>query len=172
LLTAGQIRWDGNQQAFFTERAKTDKPVGGLLSKRMTRLQDAYLAELRYDILDNAPLLRIKGLEKTTAKGGRPRPGAPHTKNSLAEEFRRIRIGRVAAALGRSGEVQRLDAHVAKPAVFTIARRRLGTARLLAMHAVAWSRDKPLEGVSAGRHHDCAALLDHRPSLGAGHPLC
>jgi hypothetical protein len=111
-LTAGAIAKHG-RGAVIVDRQKTGEAAGGILSARTLALVEAYRAGLGYELLDNAPLLRTRGLEKTTAKGGRPRPGAPYTKNSLAEEFREIRVMRFGADekrklldLRRSGAVE------------------------------------------------------------------
>lgn len=89
-LTVGQISRHG-AGAIITDRKKTGVPAGGVLSARTLALLQAYLSGLGYELLDNAPLLRTKGLEETTARGGRPRVGVPFSKNSLAEEFREVR---------------------------------------------------------------------------------
>lgn len=75
----------------ITDRKKTGSAAGALIGRRAAALTEAYLAGLGYEFLDNAPLLRTKGLEAPGPGGGRPRAGAPFTKNSLAKEFRIVR---------------------------------------------------------------------------------
>lgn len=104
-LTAGQMARTRAGAAFFTERGKTAAPVGGILSRRATALLDAYLARLDVTLLDDAPILRSRGLPTTTSKGGRPRPGVPYTKDILASEFRTIR----AAVFGEGEKRQLID---------------------------------------------------------------
>lgn len=90
-LVAGQLARRRSGLRFFTDREKTGKTVGIVLSKRATRLLDAYLAQLGYELLDEAPLFRSRGLPVTTARGGRARPGVPYTKDILSGEFREVR---------------------------------------------------------------------------------
>jgi hypothetical protein len=89
-LTPGRRAETSEGWGFKLARAKTGEPALGTLSKRTRRLVEAYVAGLGYDLHDDAPMFRTKG-HVPTAKGGKPRPGAPYTKDSLADDFRAVR---------------------------------------------------------------------------------
>lgn len=77
-LTGSQRAKNRNGRAFFSERAKTGTPVGGVLSARATFVLDAYLARLGVELLGDAPIFRN-------------RSGDRYLKNALAEDFREVR---------------------------------------------------------------------------------
>ncbi|MDX3807481.1 hypothetical protein ACXIUS_06790 [Bosea thiooxidans] len=82
------------------------------LGKRATRLLDAYIASLEFELLPNAPIFRTRG-SGTTAKGGKPHQPAPYSKNKLGFDFRVIRAAELGpgetgqlADMRRSGTVE------------------------------------------------------------------
>lgn len=111
-LSMSQLKRHG-RGAVIRDRTKTDEPAGGKLSARTLALIEAYLAGLGYQLLEHTPLIRSKGLEETTRRGGRPRAGVPYTKNSIGADFRIVRAIRFGDAekrqlqdLRRSGAVE------------------------------------------------------------------
>jgi integrase len=76
-LRASQMA-SGAGQLFFTERGKTGKPVGGLLSGRTLRLIAAYLEKLGIDLHGQAHIFRN-------------RSGQPYSKDTLGDDFRVVR---------------------------------------------------------------------------------
>jgi hypothetical protein len=78
VLTAGQLRLTPSGEMFFTERAKTGKPVGGLLSARAMFVMEAYIAELGVELLADAFLFRN-------------RSGDPYQADRLGRDFRLVR---------------------------------------------------------------------------------
>jgi integrase len=82
-LRASQLARDASGTAFFAERAKTGKPVGGLLSDRALAALEAYLAKLDIELHGEAYIFRN-------------RSGAPYSKDTLGDDFRAVR----AAAFG------------------------------------------------------------------------
>lgn len=101
-LTPAQAVTSGSDMAFTSDRAKTGEPAIGTLTARSQRLVEAYVAELDYDLHDDAPIFRTKGF-KPTGKGGRPRLPVPYTKDSLIDDFADLRR----SVFGR-GEMRRL----------------------------------------------------------------
>jgi integrase len=77
-LRASQMAAGGDGQLFFTERGKTGKPVGGLLSARAMLVLSSYLARLGVELHGDAYIFRN-------------RSGALYLKNALAEDFRDVR---------------------------------------------------------------------------------
>lgn len=77
-LAAGQRCRDRRGHLFFTERAKSDKAVGGVLSKRSAFALDAYLERFGAELHCDAVIFRN-------------RSGQPYLKNAFAEDFREIR---------------------------------------------------------------------------------
>jgi hypothetical protein len=76
-LRASQLARSG-AGAFFTERGKTGKPVGGVLSVRSMAVLTAYLAKLGVELHGDAYIFRN-------------RSGAPYTKDTLGDDFRDVR---------------------------------------------------------------------------------
>jgi hypothetical protein len=68
----------GAGQLFFTERGKTGKPVGGVLSARSMRLLAAYLQNIGIDLHGEAYIFRN-------------RSGQPYSKDTLGDDFRTVR---------------------------------------------------------------------------------
>jgi hypothetical protein len=77
-LRASQMATAGADTLFFTERGKTGKPVGGLLSARSLRLLGAYLAKLGVTLTGEAYIFRN-------------RSGAAYSKDTLGDDFRDVR---------------------------------------------------------------------------------
>jgi hypothetical protein len=78
MLVASQLVTDGAGAVFFTERAKTDKPVGGALSDRALAAVEAYVKVLGVELHGDAPIFRN-------------RSGAPYSSDTLGDDFRDIR---------------------------------------------------------------------------------
>ncbi len=77
-LRASQMATAGAGQVFFTERGKTGKPVGGLLSARTLAIVAAYVEQLGLELLDEAHIFRN-------------RSGRPYSKDTLGDDFRDVR---------------------------------------------------------------------------------
>ena len=89
-LTPGQARTNGADLAFEIARTKTGEAAFGIVSRRTRRLIEWYVASLGIELLDDAPMFWTRG-HTPTGKGGRPRPPAPYTKDSLVDDFADIR---------------------------------------------------------------------------------
>ncbi len=89
-LRASQLAMAGSGQVFFTERGKTGKPVGGLLSGRTLAVIAAYIESLGAELLGDAHIFRN-------------RSGRPYSKDTLGDDFRDVR-----AALFGPDETRRL----------------------------------------------------------------
>lgn len=89
-LTRAQLHGDEDGPLFQLSRAKTGKPAIGTLGKRTKRLLDAYMAQLPPNLLPSSPIFYTRG-GVAGAKGGRPRPPAPYTKDTFGDDFRVIR---------------------------------------------------------------------------------
>jgi hypothetical protein len=108
-LVAAQLVTDGAGAVFFTDRAKTGKPVGGALSDRALAAVEAYVKVLGVELHGDAPIFRN-------------RSGAPYSSDTLGDDFRDIRHmvfgpqeSRTLADFRRSG-TQEAFAGDAKPA--------------------------------------------------------
>ena len=77
-LRASQMAKVGYGELCFTERGKTRKPVGGVLSTRSMRLLGAYLERLGVELTGDAYIFRN-------------RSGQPYTKDTLGDDFRSVR---------------------------------------------------------------------------------
>jgi len=89
-LTPAQAVTDGRDWGFMIDRTKTGEPAFGTLSRRTQRLVQTYVAGLGFELLDSAPIFRTRGFAPGP-KGGRPRVGAPYTKDSLISDFSDVR---------------------------------------------------------------------------------
>ena len=78
-LRASQLVKDVSGAAFFAERAKTGKPVGGGLNDRALAAMQAYLEKLGVELHEEAYIFRN-------------RSGAPYSKDTLGDDFRKVRI--------------------------------------------------------------------------------
>lgn len=90
-LRASQLRRDAAGAAFFTSRAKTGTPVGGMLSDRTLAALEAYLDALGCEFHGDAPIFVTRGRDKGYPEGGRAYQPRPYTKNVLSKDFRLIR---------------------------------------------------------------------------------
>src|SRR5262249_18140194 len=77
-LRASQLAQAGAGEAFFTERTKTGKPVGGILSMRSLKVLEAYLKRLGVELHGDAYIFRN-------------RSGAPYSSDTLGDDFRDVR---------------------------------------------------------------------------------
>lgn len=89
-LAFRQSRTDGQLVWFEIDRAKTGQPAIGTLSRRTAALVRAYISELAIEFHPDAAIFRTRGYSPGP-KGGRPRPGAPYTKDSLVDDFACVR---------------------------------------------------------------------------------
>lgn len=85
-LTKAHLKGD----VFSLARAKTGKAAIGTFSKRTARLLDAYVTSLPFALHPDMPLFRTRG-GTPGAKGGRPRPPATYTSDTLGDDFRAVR---------------------------------------------------------------------------------
>jgi integrase len=77
-LRASQLARSTACEAFFTERGKTGKPVGGILSIRSMTVLAAYLEKLGVELHGDAYIFRN-------------RSGAPYSSDTLGDDFRDVR---------------------------------------------------------------------------------
>src|SRR5215831_5460049 len=89
-LTKEQFTSDQHGPFFSVARAKTGKAAIGTLSRRTRRLLEAYCKTLPANLLPTAPIFYTRG-SQPGPKGGRPRPPAPYTKDTLGDDFRVVR---------------------------------------------------------------------------------
>lgn len=99
-LRASQLAKAPGGDAFFAERGKTGKPVGGVLSDRALAAMQAYLGKLGAELHGEAFIFRN-------------RSGDPYSKDTLGDDFRAARIAafgeaerRTLADFRRSGAVE------------------------------------------------------------------
>lgn len=111
-LTQAQAVDTANGWGFAVNRAKTREAAFGTLSRRTQRLITAYVDSLGVILMDDAPIFRSRG-HAPGPRGGRPRAGAPYTKDSLVDDFadaRRLVFGpeekRRLMDMRRSGAVE------------------------------------------------------------------
>jgi hypothetical protein len=77
-LRASQLARGAAGEVFFTERSKTGKPVGGILSVRSMTVLSAYLEKLGVDLHGEAYIFRN-------------RSGTPYSSDTLGDDFRDVR---------------------------------------------------------------------------------
>jgi len=101
-LTPSQRRRDGQGDVFKIARAKTGRAAAATISRRTSRVLDAYLAGLGADLAPNTPIFRN-------------RSGRPYSKGLLGYDFRAVRAmvfgpdeKRTLADFRRSGAVEAL----------------------------------------------------------------
>lgn len=110
-LTASQRAKDGTGPLYFVERAKTGKAAIGTASARTERMVDAYIASLPFTLHPDTPIFHTRGGEPGP-RGGRPRPPAAYTKDTLSKDFRIVRAAlfpgdtRKVSDFRRSGAVE------------------------------------------------------------------
>ena len=99
-LTPSQRVKDAQGDVFEIARAKTGRAAVATLSRRTSRVIDAYLASLGAEIAPTAPIFRN-------------RSGTPYSKNALGDDFRVMRIRvfgpeetRTLADFRRSGTIE------------------------------------------------------------------
>ena len=99
-LRASQLVRDGAGMVFFTERSKTGKPVGAVLSDRALAALEAYVKALGVELVGDAHIFRN-------------RSGRPYSSDTLGDDFRDIRAllfgdaeRRTIADFRRSGAVE------------------------------------------------------------------
>jgi hypothetical protein len=109
-LRASQLRRAASGAIFFAERGKTNKPVGGALTRRGLVALEAYLERLGFELLGDAPIFRTRG---HGAGDGRPWQPRPYSSDLLSKDFRAIRAlefgeadNRTLADFRRSGAVE------------------------------------------------------------------
>jgi hypothetical protein len=78
-LRASQLARGATGEAFFTERGKTGKLVGGILSIRSMAVLSSYLEKLGVELHGDAYIFRN-------------RSGAPYSSDTLGDDFRDVRI--------------------------------------------------------------------------------
>ena len=89
-LTPAHAVASDTDMAFAIERGKTGEAAFGILSPRVRRLVETYIASLPFDLHEDAPLFWSRGF-KPGKKGGRPQPPKPYTKDSLVDDFADLR---------------------------------------------------------------------------------
>lgn len=137
-LRASQLRRAPDGAAFFTDRAKNRKPVGGLLCVRTIAALEAYVAVLGCVFHGDAPIFLTRGQDKGTADGGRPWQPRPYTKDRLAEDFRAVRAAefgegekRTLADFRRSTAVEAIAGDALPPALAHAMGNTLSTSNTL-----------------------------------------
>jgi hypothetical protein len=85
-LRGSQLRRAASGAIFFAERGKTNKPVGGALTRRGLVALEAYLQRLGFELLGDAPIFRTRG---HTAGDGRPWHPRPYSSDLLSKDFGR-----------------------------------------------------------------------------------
>jgi len=121
-LTKAQLTGDGDGPFFSRDRTKTGEAAIGTMSKRTQRLLAEYNKTLPPNLLPSSPIFYTRG-GRPGPKGGRPRPSAPYTKDTLGDDFRVVRAAefgpkeyRKIMDFRRSGAVEGLAGEV-DPAV-------------------------------------------------------
>lgn len=116
-LTSAQLTGDAEGPFFSVSRAKTGKAAIGTLGPRTQILLKAYRATLPPNLLPSAPIFYTRG-GQPGPKGGRPRPPAPYTKDTLGDDFRVVRAAefpgdkRKVMDFRRSGAVEAMAGQV------------------------------------------------------------
>jgi hypothetical protein len=118
-LTKAQLTGDAEGPFFSRDRTKTGESAIGTLGKRTQRLLAAYMATLPPNLLPSAPIFYTRG-GQPGPKGGRPRPPAPYSKDTLGDDFRVVRAAefgpkerRKIMDFRRSGAVEAMAGEVA-----------------------------------------------------------
>jgi hypothetical protein len=89
-LTSADLIGDAAGPFFSVARAKTGKTAIGTLGKRTQFLLKAYRATLPPNLLPSSPIFYTRGGQPGPL-GGRPRPPAPYSKDTLGDDFRVVR---------------------------------------------------------------------------------
>jgi hypothetical protein len=127
-LRASQLAKDGRGMAFFAERGKTGKPVGGVLSDRALAAMQGYLEKLGIELHGEAYIFRN-------------RSGAPYSKDTLGDDFRTVRIAvfgegdkRTLADFRRSGAQEAIAGGATPAALAHAMGNTLSTSNMLFGH--------------------------------------
>lgn len=121
-LTMAQLNGDAAGPLFSLDRAKTGRAAIGTLSARAAWILQAYIASLGVELHPDAPIFRTRGGEPS-AKGGRPRPPAAYSKDTLSKDFRTVRAAlfpgdtRKVSDFRRSGAVEAVAGEVDRGAL-------------------------------------------------------
>jgi integrase len=89
-LTLSQMTRHALGEIFQVDRAKTGKAAIGTLTPETLALLKAYIAGLPFTLHPDTPIFHTRGA-LPGPKGGRPRPPAPYTKDTLSKDFREVR---------------------------------------------------------------------------------
>lgn len=89
-LTRAQLKGDGAGSLFALSRAKTGRAAIGTLSRRAEAILEAYTAALPFALHPDMPIFQTRG-GAPGPKGGRPRPPAAYTSDTLGDDFRAVR---------------------------------------------------------------------------------
>jgi GNAT superfamily N-acetyltransferase len=89
-VTLAKLCPDALGPFFALPRAKTGKAAIGTLSYKTEKVLRAYVAGLPFTLMPDTPIFHTRGGEPGP-KGGRPRPPAPYTKDTLSKDFRIVR---------------------------------------------------------------------------------
>lgn len=89
-VTTAKLCPDAQGPFFSLPRAKTGKAAIGTLSYKTERVLRAYVASLPFTLMPDTPIFHTRG-GAPGPKGGRPRPPAPYTKDTLSKDFRIVR---------------------------------------------------------------------------------
>jgi hypothetical protein len=118
-LTKAQLTGDADGPFFSRDRTKTGEGAIGTLGTRTQRILREYMTALPPNLLPSAPIFYTRG-GQPGPKGGRPRPPAPYTKDTLGDDFRVVRAAefgpkeyRKIMDFRRSGAVEALAGNVA-----------------------------------------------------------
>lgn len=88
-LTTAKLS-DAQGPVFDVDRTKTGKGAIGTLSKRTQLLLKWYIQSLPFKLHPDTPIFHTRG-GQPGPKGGRPRPPATYTKDTLSKDFRAVR---------------------------------------------------------------------------------
>ncbi len=104
-LLPSQAGSDDKGAIFFLDRAKTGRAAAGTLTSWSAAILQTYLEQLGAEIMPNAPMFRTRGRANSKGKGGKPWAPRPYTKNSLVDDFDKVRT----LAFGQSETRQLAD---------------------------------------------------------------
>lgn len=90
-LTTAKLYPDAQGPVFDVDRTKSGKGAIGTLSSRTRILLKWYIKQLPFELHPSKPIFHTRG-SGTGPKGGRPRPPAMYTKDTLSKDFRVVRV--------------------------------------------------------------------------------
>lgn len=108
-LTKAKLHRDAKGPLFSLERTKSGEKAIATLSKRATRVLEAWLATLPTDYLPGLPIFLTRG-GKPGPKGGRPRPPVRYTVDRLGKDFAKIRSAEFPGDLRQLSDFRRSGA--------------------------------------------------------------